>query len=177
MGREGRCQARRCHKLPQRARDGKRQRLPPACCPASWRIYIKASGRVAARLLHLRGELLQDSCQIRLRLQNRANRVNGNSLHALDRVSDRKCLRIELRVYLVPEQRHRNGRTWKRPGAEGRNDRLSVTILQVIEIDFVSALCYVTGDRPNVFQLTQHATRKELAKHARLLVRAMPAHW
>src|SRR5438876_10650267 len=53
------------------------------------------TSRLAAALrlgyLHLRGELLQDSCQIRLRLQNRANRVNGNSLHPLDRVSDRKC--------------------------------------------------------------------------------------
>src|SRR5438876_12296729 len=111
-------------------------------------------------------KLLEHGYEIGLRLPYRQNRVGRKTLHALDGVSDRECLRVELGVYLAPEQRHRNGRTGERAGTERCNDGLSVTILQIIEIDFVAALGHVTRDGSNVFQLTQDASCEQLAEHA-----------
>src|SRR5712691_10057085 len=85
-------------------------------------------------------ELLQYLLEIGLLFEHRQNGIRPQLLNPLERGPDRKRLRIERIVHLVPDERHRNRRARERAHAERRNDGLTVPVLQVIEIDLVATL-------------------------------------
>src|SRR5437763_29697 len=82
---------------------------------------------------------LQNRSQVRLEVDNRRNRIIAHSLDSIDRRSDSELLRIERVVDFIPYQWHRDRRARKRPHTIGRNNRLAVSILQIIQIDLVVA--------------------------------------
>src|SRR6202049_1225449 len=102
-------------------------------------------------------ELIQHLREVWFRVEDRQYRIRAQLLDLLERSPDRKRLRIERIVYLVPDERHGHRRARERTHTEGRNDGLSMTILQVIEIDFVATFRNVTRDRRNIIELASHA--------------------
>src|SRR5712671_3266480 len=85
-------------------------------------------------------KLIQNVDEIRLDLEHRYYRVGAQSLHSLGRVPDSERLRIERVVHFIPQEGHGDSRTRQRTRAEWRDDRLAVPVLQIVEIDFVTAL-------------------------------------
>jgi bifunctional non-homologous end joining protein LigD len=65
----------------------------------------------------------------------------GGAVEPVEHRADRPAVGSELRVVeLVPRDRHRDGRAWRRTRAEGRDERLVDRVLRVVEAGETTAL-------------------------------------
>src|SRR6267378_3235501 len=119
------------------------------------------------------GKLVQHLREIRFFPEYIRHWIGSEPIQALDRVANRKQFWIERIVNFFPEKRHRHRRAGQWSDAERRDDRLAVTILQIVDIDLVAALGDVPRNRSDVLALQKHHTRQQLAEHSRLLVGAL----
>src|SRR5882672_4614327 len=85
-------------------------------------------------------EAFENAHELGLRFEHFNDRIVAKLLHPLQRIPDRPVAVAQLRVHLVPLDRHRDGRAGGRPHTVGRDHQLPGAVLEGVDVDLAVAL-------------------------------------
>src|SRR6266478_1735990 len=116
----------------------------PAPAPCASTYSRRAScGRTSSASSVFANELvdpLENAHELGFGLEHFDDRIVTKLLHPLQRIHDRPVAVAQLRVHLVPLDRHRDGRAGGRPHTVGRDHQLPGAVLEGVDVDFAIAL-------------------------------------